>query len=203
MLPKPIKNLISQFAKFPSIGPRQAARFVFFLISNPEEIKNFISAFSGLNKITKCSFCHRAMEVTDKTNVHPLCSICSDEKRDKTTLCIVEKDTDLEAIEKTKKYNGLYYVLGISKFPIEEKKQELEYLNELIKKLQKSKVIKEIIIATSATTDGETIALYLSRLFKEKLPKIKISRLGRGLSTGSELDYMDEETLIHALTKRE
>jgi len=198
MLPRPIQNLIDQFAKLPSVGPRQAARFVFYLIKQPKkELDEFTKAVLGISKNLKnCSLCFRFMETTGN-----ICDVCKDTKRDNSTICIVEKDTDIEAIEKIGRYNGLYHVLGnngIKDFG-EKNIQEL-HLKELIERIKKNQEVKEIIIATSATTEGDTLALYISRLLKPL--DIKITRLGRGLSTGSELEYMDEETLTNALLSR-
>jgi len=198
MLPKPIQNLIDEFAKLPSVGPRQAARFVFHLLNQPkEEIEKFGKKFFVLNKIRYCEFCNRAIEITSGK----LCDICKDKNRERSTICIVEKDTDIESLEKTKRYNGIYCVLGI-----EDEKKQLANLKKLINRIKKSKKeLKEIIIATDATTEGETIALYSARQLEElkkTYPGLKITRLGRGLSTGSELEYMDEDTLTNALLSR-
>ena len=198
MLPKPIQNLIDEFAKLPSVGPRQAARFVFHLLNQPkEEIEKFGKKFFVLNKIHYCEFCNKAIEII----LGKLCEICKDKNRERSTICIVEKDTDIESLEKTKRYNGIYYVLGI-----EDEKKQLANLKKLINRIKKSnKELKEIIIATDATTEGETIALYSARQLEElkkTYPGLKITRLGRGLSTGSELEYMDEDTLTNALLNR-
>jgi len=191
MLPKPIKNLIDEFAKLPSVGPRQAARFVFHLLNQPkDEIEKFSKKLFALKKISYCEFCNRATE-GDK-----LCDICKNENRDRSTICLIEKDTDIEAIEKTKRYNGIYCILG----------GDIKKLKKLIERIKKSKKeLKEIIIAFDATTEGETITLYASRQLEDlkKIHKeLKITRLGRGLSTGSELEYMDEDTLTNALLGR-
>jgi len=196
MLPRPIQNLIDEFAKLPSIGPRQAARFVFHLLNQPkDEIEKFAKKLFVLKKINYCGFCNRAVE-NEK-----ICSICKDKNRDRATICIIEKDTDIESIEKTKRYNGLYYVIGT-----EDEKLQLMRLKDLISRIKKSqKELNEIIVAFDATTEGETIALYASRQLgelKKSYPQLKITRLGRGLSTGSELEYMDEDTLANALLGR-
>jgi len=198
MLPKPIQHLIDEFAKLPSIGPRQAARFVFYLLNQPkEETEKFAKKLFILKKIKYCSFCNRAMEAT----ATHLCEICKNTNRERTAICIVEKDTDIESIEKTKRYNGIYYVIGT-----EDKNRQLHRLKDLISRIKKSKKeLNEIIIATDATTGGETIALYAARCLdelKKIYPQLKITRLGRGLSTGSELEYMDEDTLTNALLGR-
>jgi len=207
MLPKTIQNLINHFAKFPSIGPRQAARFVFQLLKRPErEIREFAKAIIDLKEISHCSLCHRIIEKPENNYQPLLCSLCRDDKREKDVICLVEKDTDIEAIEKTGRYNGLYYVLGgneIKSFNKENIRElGLKNLLDRIKNNKSGEKIKEIIIATSATTNGDILALYISRLFKAHPSAIKITRLGRGLSTGSELEYMDEETLSQALIAR-
>lgn len=204
MLPKSIQYLINQFAKLPSVGPRQAARFVFHLVRQPRtELNEFAKAIINVMKnIKKCSLCFRVIENSD------ICTICKNQDRDKNIVCIVEKDTDIEVIEKTNRYKGLYHVLnsnGIKKF--DEKTLRELHLKELLARIKQNREIKEILIATSATTIGDTLALYISRLLKPiDLPAgrqgIKITRLGRGLSTGSELEYMDEETLSQALLSR-
>lgn len=205
MLPRPIQQLIDEFAKLPSVGPRQAARFVFHLLNQPkEEIEKFAKKLFVLKKIHYCDFCNRAIEKAASakaTASQGLCDICKDKNRDRATICITEKDTDIESIEKTKRYNGIYYVIGT-----EDEKKQLTHLKKLINRVKKSgKELKEIIIATDATTEGETIALYSARQLEELkkiYPELKITRLGRGLSTGSELEYMDEDTLTNALLGR-
>jgi recombination protein RecR len=196
MLPRPIQNLIDEFAKLPSVGPRQAARFVFYLLGQPrEEIEKFGKKLFVLKKVKQCAFCNRFTEGAS------LCDICKNSHRDRTSICIVEIDTDIESIEKTKRYNGIYYVIGT-----EDEKLQLERLKALIHRIKKSnKELKEIIIATDATTEGDTITLYAARQLEElkkTYPELKITRLGRGLSTGSELEYMDEDTLANAILGR-
>lgn len=196
MLPRPIQQLIDEFTKLPSVGPKQAARFVFYLLTQPkEEIEKFAKKLFVLKKIHYCEFCNRV------TEGEKLCHICKNTNRDRATICIVEKDTDIESLEKTKRYEGIYYVIGS-----DDEKKQLSRLKNLISRIKKSKKdLKEIIIATDATTEGETIALYVAKQLdelKKIYPELKITRLGRGLSTGSELEYMDEDTLSNALLGR-
>ena len=193
MHPEPIQKLIDLFSKFPTIGPRTAARFVFYLLKLPkEEIKSITDSISELNNVNICPLCFNPFQ-TEK------CPICSNPKRDKSILCIVEKDIDLTAIEKTKKYNGFYFILGgvISAF----KKEDIKNLRikELLKRLQEPQ-IKEVIIALSPTTEGEATRLYLERTLNP-LNK-NLTRLGRGLPIGAELEYADNETLSSALEGR-
>jgi len=197
MYPPSIQKLIDLFSKFPTVGPRTAARFVFYLLKKPkEEIEELLSSISNLKRAVKiCSFCFNPFEKEGE-----LCPICSDPRRDKTLLCLVEKESDLIALEKTKKYNGLYFILGgpVSAIKKEEiKKLRIKELKNRVKSYPK---IKEIIIATNPTTEGQATALYLERLLKPY--NKKISRLARGLPVGGELEYADEETLGAAFEGR-
>lgn len=198
-----IQKLIELFSKFPTVGPRTAARFVFYLLRlSKKEIENLILTISNLKKNVKiCSFCFKTFEAESG-----LCEICQNPNRDRTLLCLVEKETDLIPIEKTKKYSGLYFILGgtVSKLKKEDvEKLRIKELEERIadpKKFGISTDFKEIILAFNPTTEGEATSLYLERKLKP-LGK-KITRLGRGLPTGSELEYADEETISSALESR-
>jgi len=195
--PPTIQKLIDLFSKFPTVGPRTAARFVFYLLGKPkEEIDELVAAIQDLkNNVKICPLCFKPFE-----KEIDFCEICSNPTRDKTLLCIVEKEIDLIALEKTKKYNGLYFILGgtVSRL----KKADIEKLRvkELEKRVKNYPGIKEIITAMNPTVDGEATALYLERLLKPY--NKKITRLGRGLPVGGELEYADEETLGSALEGR-
>lgn len=199
-----IQKLVALFSKFPTVGPRTASRFVFYLIKMPQdEFDNFINSIKSLKESVKiCPSCFNPFEADKDRN---LCPICSDSMRDKTALCLVEKETDLLSIEKAKKYNGLYFVLGdtVPIFKKEtDKKAKISELEERVKNSQ----FKEIIIAINPTTKGEATILYIERKLKslglppEKMPKI--TRLARGLPVGGELEYADEETLKSAFDGR-
>lgn len=200
MYSKTIQKLIDLFSKFPTVGPRTAARFVFYLIKTPkQEIEKLIESIQELKeKIKLCPLCFRSFEGEKE-----LCPICSAPKRDKDIICIVEKEVDLESIEKTKKYNGLYFVLGgiISGFNKDEKKEEIEQrIEKLIERIKQDKEIKEIILALNPTTEGKTTSLLIQRKLKDL--EIKTTHLGCGLPMGGELEYADEETLSSALEGR-
>jgi recombination protein RecR len=193
------QKLIELFSKFPTIGPRTASRFVYYLIKLPrEDFDNLLTAMKKLREDTRiCSFCFNPYEKSD--NDSPLCPICRNPSKDKTILCVVEKENDLLSIEKTNKYNGLYFILGGVLSGLSEndiKKIRIEQLEKRIKDAD----FKEIIIATNPTQEGETTALYLQRRLKPA--NIKITRLGRGLPIGGELEYADEQTLESALEGR-
>ncbi len=194
-----VQKLIDLFSKFPTVGPRTAARFVFYLIKVPEEkVKELVKSIEGLReKIKLCPLCLKSFEGEKE-----LCSICSDPRRNKAIICIVEKEVDLEAIEKTGKFKGLYFILIdiISGFRKEEQTKKLEEkVKKLEKRIQEEKV-EEIILALNPTTEGQNTSLWLQRKLKG-LNK-KITQLGQGLPRGGELEYADEETLSSALESR-
>ncbi len=196
MHPPSIQKLIDLFSKFPTVGPRTATRFVFYLLKlSKEEIEELISTISKIReKVKLCKSCFLPFE-----NEGEFCQICSNASRDKTLLCIVEKESDLLSIENTKKYKGLYFILGGTISTLKKQRAKELRKDKLLSRV-KSSEFKEIIIAINPTTEGETTALYLERLLKP-LGK-KITRLGRGLPVGGELEYADEETLGSALEGR-
>ena len=191
-----IKKLIELFSKFPTVGPRTAARFVFYLLGEKDEIvEELIETVQKAKKnIKQCSLCFDCFEDDGE-----LCEICKNQNRNKSLLCIIEKETDLEHLEKTKAYKGLYFVLG-GVLPTFNHQENNLRTKALVERIQKDSEIKEIIIAINPTIKGESTALYLERLLKP-LNK-KITRLGRGLPTGAELEYADEQTLKDAIQKR-
>ena len=196
MFPESIQNLIKQLSKLPDIGPRAATRLVFYLINQNQKDLDDLS-LSIKNLKTKINLCNNCYNIT--TNEKQLCSICSDQKRNKDTICIVETILNIPPIEKTKQFNGLYHVLGGLISPIDDIGPKELKIDELIKKT-KSLKIKEIIFALSPTTEGDTTVLYIERLLKPL--EITTSRLARGLSTGSDLEYIDENTLTSAFRGR-
>ena len=191
-----IEKLIKEFSKFPTIGPRTAARFVFYLIDLPKEkVEDLASSILEMKKSIKiCVFCFNSYEGDDK-----FCEICSDARRNKTILCVVEKETDLISIEKTKTYQGLYFILGGTVSALKKHDIEKLRIKELIGRIKKTN-FQEIILALNPTTEGEATVLYLERQLKPL--NIKITHLARGLPTGAELEYADQETLKSALQRR-
>ena len=197
MYPPSIQRLIDLFSKFPTVGPRTAARFVFYLVGkSKEEIEEIIRAISNLKKNVRiCHLCFNSFEGDGE-----FCQICSDLSRDKGLLCVVANEIDLQAMEKTKKYKGLYFVLGGTLSRLKKNEIEKLRIKELEKRIKSDQAIKEIILALNPTPDGEATILYLKRRLTP-LGK-KISQLGRGLPVGGELEYADEETLISAIENR-
>jgi len=200
MYPKTIQKLIDLFSKFPTVGPRTAARFVFYLIKLPQtELEELSSYLKKLKESIKmCSWCFNSFDLSAGSEQENLCPICKDSLRNKEMICIVEKETDLTAIEKTKKYKGLYFVLGgIINLKKKDKKDiRIEQLKERIK----NNGFKEIIIAINPTTEGEITRLLLERELRPF--NIKITHLGRGLPMGGELEYADPDTLSSSFDSR-
>jgi recombination protein RecR len=194
-----IEKLAEMFSKFPGIGPRQAKRFVYFILSrNGSYASELVQAIQNLKReIAQCSECLRHFPASGQK----VCSICADDTRDHSVLMVVPRDIDLDAVEKSGSYKGRYFVLG-GVVPILEKEPEKRIrIRELEAKLKGEANIKEVILAMNANLDGESTVEYL----KDKLGKmenVQFSILGRGLSTGTELEYADPETLKNALLHR-
>lgn len=194
-----IDKLAELFKSFPGIGPRQARRFVYFLLSrNSGFSEELVRGIEGLKaEIRQCAECRRFFHSPTRQSV--LCSICSNASRDASLLMLVPRDVDLEAVEKSSAYEGYYFVLG-GVIPILEKEPEKRIrLTELEARL-KNPSIKEVILAMNANQDGEHTAEFIKERFKDA--PFSFSELGRGLSTGAELEYADPETLKNALLHR-
>ncbi|TSC76675.1 MAG: Recombination protein recR [Parcubacteria group bacterium Gr01-1014_33] len=209
MYPKPLQNLIDVFTKFPGVGPRQAARFSFFILRETQGLKAVLTA--ALKEIERqigfCGHCFRTIE-KETAGKELLCVFCRDPKRNQTQIAVVEKESDMQTIEQTRAYQGIYHVLSGIISPLDPdspKKIHLRALYERVKKIIETGAPCEVILAISTTTEGDTTALYIERILtplKDAHPQLKISRLGRGLSLGSELEYADEVTIKNALTNR-
>ena len=215
----PIDKLTEYFKEFPGIGERQAKRFVYFLMSRSTNYTdNLSSLITELKKeVSQCKECFRffilparnAFSIADaggNPQKEKLCDICSDSSTDISTLMIVEKDSDLESIKKSRTYHGKYFILG-GLVPIVEKNTKTRIrINELVEKIKEnsSKGLKEIILAFSLSPQGDHTDYYVREQLKDIVDSlsIKISSLGRGLSTGTELEYSDNETLKNALKNR-
>jgi len=201
----PIERLAQQFKEFPGIGERQAKRFVYFLLhKNPNYVAELSNAISVLkNTIHQCPSCFLFFQSEKNT----LCENCSNTKVDRASLLIVEKDADYESIRKSKNYNGLYFILG-GLVPIVTKDTptfiRTKELTQSIEKKAKEDNLKEVIIALSLNPQGEHTDMYLRELMSPLQQKYKfnIVSLGRGLSTGTELEYSDSETIKNALKNR-
>lgn len=194
-LPEPIHNLVAWFNRLPGVGPKTSLRYVYYLLKMPpNEIEHFAKSLNDLHaKITTCSQCQTY------TTKNP-CHICGDSKRDNSTLCLVAEPRDMQAIENTGEYNGLYFVIGGLINPIEGITPDVLRFKELENLIARSPTLKEIIFAFNADIEGETTILHLTKILK-KYP-LRLSRLARGLPVGSELEYADQITLSDALKGR-
>ena len=189
----------------PGIGPRQAKRFVYFLLSrNGDYPSELTRAIQSLKKeIIQCGECMRFFVYPEHGRGARVCSICADEARDNSMLMIVPRDIDLEAVERSGSYNGHYFILG-GVVPILEKEPEKRIrINELQNLIDKKKSkLKEIVLAMNANLDGENTAEFIKQKLIQGETLYTISTLGRGLSTGAELEYADPETLKNAFLHR-
>lgn len=195
---KPIASLIESFQKLPGIGPKSAQRLTYYLLHVPQaDLDAFSESLSRLKKDTVlCGICKNVNEADP-------CEICSDRARDVSTILVVEQPLDILAFEKTGKYKGVYHVLHGSISPLENIGPDELYIEDLIRRAKPKKAgIKEIIIATNPTMEGEATAMYLGKKLKNINSKIKITRLGMGIPTGADLEYADETTLIQAIQGR-
>lgn len=194
MYPEPIAKLIDSFMKLPGIGQKTASRLAFFVNEMPEvDVAEFAKAIvSAKRDLHFCSICGNL------TQEDP-CNICSDGLRDPSIILVVEEPKDVLAMEKMREYRGLYHVLHGVLSPMEGTGPEDINITSLITRLHDESV-KEVILATNATTEGEATAIYLSRLIKPA--GIKVTRLAHGLSVGSDIEYADEITLLKAVEGR-
>jgi len=197
-LPRAVTNLVEQLEKLPGIGPRSAQRLAFYLLHNPQtELDRYAQVFADLKRHTKiCSECKNIGESDP-------CEVCSNSGRDRTKICVVEEPMDVLAIERSGGYDGLYHVLHGVIQPLHNIGPDQLYIRDLITRL-KSGSITEIILATNPTMEGEATAMYIARLIEdEKLSESpSITRIGRGLPVGGDLEYADEVTLSRALEGR-
>lgn len=192
--PEPIEKLIEAFAKLPGIGPKTAQRLAFYVLKSkheyPEELGRAVLEIKG--KIKLCQICGN---YTDQD----FCSICRSKMRNREVICVVEDPKDVLALEKTNEYKGLYHVLHGAISPIDGIGPEQLRIRELLKRLE-SGIIKEIILATNSTIEGDTTSLYLAKLISPL--NIKVTRIAQGIPVGGDIDYADEITLSKAFIGR-
>ena len=202
-------RLTELFMRFPGIGPKQARRFVYFLLREHSHYKEqLIKALEEL-KFTgrQCEKCYRFFGDKNAQASKPLCSLCDAEGRDRHQLMIVEKELDLDAVEKTGSYNGLYFILGGLVPPLTEKPSELIRIRELTSRIHTSienNSLTEIIFALPVTDYGDVTTEYIEKTIKQivGIEKVTLSHLARGLSSGLELEYVDKATFKSALDRR-
>jgi recombination protein RecR len=192
---RPISRLIEELNKLPGIGPKTAQRLAYYLLqAPPERTQDLAEAILGIKHNLKlCSIC---LNITESDP----CSICSDETRDRTRICVVEEPIDIMPLERTKKYHGLYHVLHGVISPGDGIKPEDLRIRELLNRLSSGNIV-EVIMATNPNAEGEATSLYIQRLISPL--GIKITRLARGLPFGGDLEYADDVTLSRALEGRQ
>ena len=192
--PSAIQNLIDDLSELPTVGPKTAQRYAFYLLKQPKEFLAKV-ADDILNLKKNLKICQTCLAVAEKDP----CLICSDQNRDQTTLCVIATQPEMLSLETTKKYNGLYFLLGKNLRPQAGIEVDKTNIGKLEARLKQGK-IKEVILALSPTLEGETVCLYLAKILKPY--NIKITRLARGLPMGSDIEYADEITLNNALKNR-
>jgi len=189
-----MQQLTAMLTRFPGIGRRSAERIVFYLLkTNKEEVSHLAKLLTAVKENVR--FCERCHNFADTK----LCYICSDPGRDRGLLCVVEDPKDIIAIEKTGSYVGVYYVLLGALSPLEGIGPDEIQVAGLLRRIKEGKV-REMILATNPNVEGETTALYLSKLLKAR--KVKITRIARGIPVGSHIEYTDQATLARALEGR-
>lgn len=197
-IPKALQDVIDSFEKLPGIGPKSAQRLTYYLLHVPQhELDSFGTALTNLKTGTRlCSICYLIGE-TDS------CAVCSDQSRDDSVICVVEQPLDVLALEKNGKFTGMYHVLHGKIDPLNNIGPDEIYIGQLFKRVkEKGEGVKEIILATNPTMEGEATAMYISKQLKEQNAAIKITRIGRGLPVGADLEYADEITLQRAMEGR-
>lgn len=198
---KPVQKVIDAFESLPGIGPKSAARLAYYLLHVPQErLEKFAAAVARLRAETKvCGVCFNIGEAE-------LCPVCADERRDKSVVCVVEQPLDLLAFEKADGYEGVYHVLGGALNPLANIGPDELHIGELLERLRSGEV-KELILATNPSMEGEATAMYVAHEV-ERLRRqndkvgVKVTRIGRGLPTGGEVEYADGLTLTRALEGR-
>lgn len=212
-LAQPVSNLIEAFSQLPGIGPKSASRLAYFLLRSDSAISlNLATALQELKENTLfCTTCHN---IADRNP----CQVCTDIQRDRSTICVVEEPLDVQAIERTREYSGLYHVLHGAISPVDGIGPEDLKVSELLQRIQQASTdvatatpnvqpgevapveIQEILLATNPSLEGDATAMYISRLVKPL--GIRVTRLARGLPVGGDLEYADEVTLGRALEGR-
>ena len=192
-----IEELVAEFAKLPGIGRKTAQRLTYFLLKQPvEESARLARAVAALGeRVRACSKCG------DLTEDDP-CAICADPRRDAGLICVVEEASDVAAIERAGEYRGRYHVLGGRLSPLDGVGPDRLNIPALLERLANGSSVREVIVATNPSVEGEATAHYVERTLRARAPELVVSRLARGLPVGGELEYADGETIAQALTAR-
>jgi len=192
-----IEELVAEFAKLPGIGRKTAQRLTYFLLKQPrDESTRLARAVTALGeRVRACSSCG------DLTEEDP-CAICADGRRDATLICVVEEASDVAAIERAGEYRGRYHVLGGRLSPLDGVGPDRLNIPALLERLANGSQVREVIVATNPSVEGEATAHYVERTLRERSPELVVSRLARGLPVGGELEYADGETIAQSLSAR-
>jgi recombination protein RecR len=193
--PEPVTRLIEALAQLPGIGPKSASRLTFYLLRRPaEQAETLADALRDLKqKIVFCSVCYNITEASP-------CTVCSDESRDRSIVCVVEEPLDVVAIDRTGEYRGLYHVLHGAISPVDGIGPDELRINELLARIR-AHPVREVLLATNPNLEGEATAMYLARLLQPL--GVRVTRLARGLPVGGDLEYADTVTLGRALEGRQ
>ena len=200
LLPKTVIELVQELKRLPGIGPKSAQRIALALLKkNPEYIKSLSDKLSALQRNTlKCEICHRYDDRIDAASNR--CLLCRSTNRDINSICVVADSADVDVIESSHGFKGLYHVLEGLLDPLEGVGPENLTISSLLTRLPNN--IQEVIVALNPDIRGETTLLFLKKIIKERAPQVRVTRLGRGLPTNSELEYVDELTMANALESR-
>jgi recombination protein RecR len=194
MFETPVQRLIDELARLPGVGQKSAQRLAFHLLNTEEaDARRLAEAIVDMRATVR--LCARCFNVTDVEE----CSICRDQRRDPSVICVVERAQDVVVVERTQEFRGRYHVLGGAISPIEGIGPDQLRVRDLVDRIEAEEV-KEVIVATNPTVEGDTTALYLARLLKPL--GVLVTRLASGLPVGGDLDYADEITLGRALAGR-
>jgi recombination protein RecR len=197
-IPKAIQQVVESFERLPGIGPKTAERLTFYLLHVPQgDLDRFAKAVQNLRIGTvTCSVCFNVGE-TDP------CDVCIDGQRDHSLICVVEQPLDVIALEKSRKFQGVYHVLHGKIDPLNNIGPDEIRIHELVTRIKgEPGVVKEVILATNPTMEGEATAMYISKQLKASGAEVRISRIGRGLPIGSDIEYADPTTLERAMEGR-
>jgi recombination protein RecR len=193
----PVNRLITELARLPGIGQRTAQRLAFHILAAPEE-----EALGLADAIKEVKETVRQCEVCFNLATEPTCRICQDERREASVICVVEQPSDVIPIERSGEFRGRYHVLGGALSPIDGVDADDLHVAELLARVENGHGVREVVIATNATTTGEATALYLADALHARAPELAVTRLASGLPVGSDLEYADEITLGRALRGR-
>jgi len=196
-LPGPVARLIDEFSRLPGIGPKTASRLTFYLLRvPPAQARALSEALRGLTE--GLVYCQRCFNIAE----HSPCQVCADGARDPSIVCVVEEPLDVVALERTREYRGLYHVLHGAISPVEGIGPSDLRIDELLRRLRDEPAIREIILATNPSLEGDATAMYIERAVRAQPADVRLTRLARGLPIGGDIEYADQVTLARAVKGR-